>query len=132
MAPIELVNAPPQFPDFEIETVDDAERILAVSKKIEEFFDHIEIGEVVPTTTYGVLLKALDWFPYALRRLEGAKDRFRGDEEIEGMIQYALDILETVHPTIEPIINESDEQRIINELRDSDELKDHEVQTNGC
>ncbi|KAI1209357.1 uncharacterized protein F4807DRAFT_460573 [Annulohypoxylon truncatum] len=110
---------PPEFPDFEVESLDDAEKILAVFKKIEDYFDSIETGEILPTATYEVLVKALDWFPYALRRLEEGKEKFTDDPETKEIIQDALDILNTIHPTIEPTIN------------DSDELREREGEVNG-
>ena len=99
----------PEFPDFEVESPDDAEKILATFKKIEDYFDNIETGEVLSDTTYEVLVKALDWFPYALGRLEEGKNKFNDDTETKEIIQDALDILNTIHPTVEPTLNESDE-----------------------
>ncbi|KAI0900045.1 hypothetical protein F4806DRAFT_454875 [Annulohypoxylon nitens] len=110
---------PPEFPDFEVESLDDAEKILAIFKNIEDYFDNIETGEVLPSATYETLTKALDWFPYALGRLEEGKDKFIDDTETKDIIQDALDILNTIHPIIETIIN------------DSDELKEREGQVNG-
>ncbi|KAI1460408.1 hypothetical protein F4805DRAFT_417418 [Annulohypoxylon moriforme] len=112
-------SVPPEFPDFDIESHDDAEKIFGIFKKIESYFDNIETGVILSTDTHEILTKALDWFPYALRRLEEGKEKFIDDAETKEIIQDTLDILDIIHPTIEPTLN------------DSDELQEREGQANG-
>ncbi|OTB03271.1 hypothetical protein M426DRAFT_12628 [Hypoxylon sp. CI-4A] len=81
------------FPDQSIQDLSDAKDTLRLIHQLEQWVDVVNDGKILLRESEAILKDAIRWHPVVVRNLRNAEAAFTDDDEILGVLEEALDIM---------------------------------------